>query len=295
VPKQERNALEQPKRRPAESVDNPQTARLSSLAILLTRAHAARIRELLREKRARNTEGAFIIEGAKPVYDTLLHHPASVEELIVSADYERRETDQQRALRTSSNIASFRCSDRAFAALSTMDSPQGILAVARQPRWNEEMFLRRSNLFGLYGEQLQDPANVGAIIRTAAGLNVDALWLTAESADVYNPKVVRASAGAVLALPVFGIKEVERLTTRNIALFAAEAASGNAIQMDSIRTIPKRMVLAVGNESRGLSAHTIKQAACRFTIPLSRDVESLNVAATAAIALHHLRRVDVET
>jgi TrmH family RNA methyltransferase len=65
--------------------------------------------------------------------------------------------------------------------------------------------------------------------------------------------------------------------------------------MEAIRHIPERLVVAVGNESRGLSAHTITQATCRFTIPLSRHVESLNVAATAAIALHYLGRVSVDS
>jgi TrmH family RNA methyltransferase len=268
---------------------------LSSLTILLTRAEAGRIRQLLRDKRARNAEGAFIIEGAKPVYDVLLHHPTSVTSLVLSSDYERHETDQQRRLRASLNISAFRCSDRTFSALSALDTPQGILAVVRQPQWNEERLLAQPNLLGLFGERLQDPANVGAIIRTAAALNVDALWLTSESADIYNPKVVRASAGAVLCLPIFITEDIARLTGNGVLLFAAEAGDGETVDMESLRTIPKRLVLAVGNESRGLSAHTIQQAACRFTIPLSRHIDSLNVAATAAIALHYLRRLKAES
>jgi TrmH family RNA methyltransferase len=260
----------------------------------LTRAQAARIRELLREKRARNAEGAFVIEGAKPVYDALLHRPAIVTAVVVSAGHEDRESGQQHRLRAARNISSFRCSDRTFSTFSTLDSPQGILAVVKQPYWNEEMVLAQPSLFGVYGEQLQDPANVGAIIRTAAALNVDALWLTPESADVYNPKVVRASAGAVLSLPIFVTEHVGRLTAKGMVVFAAEAGSGDAIHLESIRTVPKRLVVAVGNESRGLSAQTVKQAACRFTIPLSRHVESLNVAASVAIALHYLRRVEAE-
>ena len=267
---------------------------MSPLSTPLTRAHAARIRELLREKRARNAEGAFVIEGAKPVYDALLHRPAIVTAVVVSAGHEDRETDQQHRLRAALNISSFRCSDRTFSTFSTLDSPQGILAVVKQPYWNEEMILAQPSLFGVYGEQLQDPANVGAIIRTAAALNVDALWLTPESADVYNPKVVRASAGAVLSLPIFVTEHVGRLTAKGMVVFAAEAGSGDAIHLESIRTVPKRLVVAVGNESRGLSAQTVKQAACRFTIPLSRHVESLNVAASVAIALHYLRRVEAE-
>jgi TrmH family RNA methyltransferase len=117
----------------------------------LTRAQAARIRELLRNKRARNSEGAFIIEGAKPVYDVLVHHPASVTSLVLSSDYERHEPDQQRRLRTSLNISSFRCSDDVFSALSTLDAPQGILAVVRQPQWNEASHLAQPSLLGLFG------------------------------------------------------------------------------------------------------------------------------------------------
>jgi TrmH family RNA methyltransferase len=260
----------------------------------LTRAHSARIRELLRDKRARNAEGAFIIEGAKPVYDALLHHPASVQTVVVAVDYERQESHRHRLLRQSRHISSFHCPGRTFSTFSTLESPQGILAVVRQPRWNEEMLLGQPRLFGLYGEQLQDPANVGTIIRTAAALNIDALWLTPESADIYNPKVVRASAGAVLSLPIFVAKDVLRLTSLGIIVFAAVATGGKAVDMETIRTIPKRLILAVGNESRGLSAPTIEQAACRFTIALSRHVESLNVAATAAIALHYLRRIDAK-
>lgn len=268
---------------------------MSSVATPLTRVQSARIRELLREKRARNAEGAFIIEGAKPVYDALLHHPTSVQSIVLTVDYERRESAQHRRLRESQNISSFHCSSSVFSAFSSLDSPQGILAVVRQPRWNEESLLAQPTIFGVYGEHLQDPANVGAIIRTAAGLSVDAVWLTPESADIYNPKVVRASAGAVLSLPIFIDEDVARLVEQSIALFAAEAGGGKTVKMETIRHIPQRLIVAVGNESRGLSAHTIKQAACRFTIPLSRHIDSLNVAATAAIALHYLRRLPVQS
>jgi TrmH family RNA methyltransferase len=142
---------------------------------------------------------------------------------------------------------------------------------------------------------LQDPANVGAIIRTAAALNIDALWLSPESADIYNPKVVRASAGAVLSLPIFVLKDLATLIQRGVTLFAAEAGNRQTVNIETIRHIPRRLVVVVGNESRGLSAHTIKQATCRFTIPLSRHIESLNVAATAAIALHYLGRMPVDS
>ena len=260
---------------------------MSPLATPLTRAQIAYIRRLLRDKRVRNAEGAFIIEGAKSVHDVLLNHPTHIRMLVTAPAYELRESDQQRLARTSLRIPSYRCPDSAFSTLSDLESPQGILAVVEQPRWNEEKILTRTRLFGLFGEELQDPANVGAIIRTAAGLDVDALWLTPESADIYNPKVVRATSGALFSLPVFVARDAGSFTRKGCAIFAAEARKSGTVEMQDIQEVPKRMILALGNESRGLSSATLKQATRRFSIPLNRQIESLNVAATAAIALYY--------
>ena len=264
---------------------------MSSFANLLTRAQIARIRQLFRDKRIRQAEGAFIVEGAKPVHDLLRNHPSHVQMLVATSGYQQRESDQQRLVRESLDIPSFRCLDHTFSALSDMESPQGILAVVRQPHWNQDELFEQSRVFGLYGEQLQDPANVGAIIRTAAALNVDALWLTSESADVYNPKVVRATSGALLSLPIFIIRDATVFARKACAIYAAEAGGSGTEEMETIRDVPKRLIIALGNESRGLAAQTVKQAVRRFTIPLSRQVESLNVAATPAISLHYFGRL----
>lgn len=264
---------------------------MSSANALLTRAQAACVRNLLRDKRVRQTEGAFVVEGAKAVRDLLLIHPTQVRMLVITPGYEQRESEQDRLVRESVDAHSYRCPDRTFATLSELDAPQGILAVVQQPRWDEAELYGRTTIFGLYGEQVQDPANVGAIIRTAAALNVDALWLTPESADVYNPKVVRATSGALLSLPVFIARDAAEFTRHHCAILAAEAGGTDTVEMETIRTLPRRAILAVGNESRGLSEQTRKQATCRFTIPLSRQVESLNVAATAAIATYYFGRL----
>jgi TrmH family RNA methyltransferase len=175
--------------------------------------------------------------------------------------------------------------------LSDLDAPQGILAVVRQPTWDEGNILRQPTVLGIFGEQLQDPANVGAIIRTAAALNASALWLTPESADVYHPKVVRATSGVLLALPIFAAKDVSGLIRQGCQIFTAEVTEDGTVPIDEIHQVPRKLVLAVGNESRGLSAQIRRQATTRFTIPLSRDVESLNVAATVAIATFYFSRL----
>ena len=100
--------------------------------------------------------------------------------------------------------------------------------------------------------------------------------------------------GVLLALPIFIAGDVSGLIRQGCQIFAAEVAGGRTVPIDEIHQVPPKLILAVGNESRGVSAHLRKQAITRFTIPLSRDVESLNVAAVVAIATFYLSRLPKE-
>ncbi len=232
-----------------------------------------------------------MVEGAHPVRDLLTRYPEQILTIVTAHGYLPKEAQGDRLVRLASSAQQYSCPDPQFSKLSDLDAPQGILAVVRQPTWDEGEILRQPTVLGIFGEQLQDPANVGAIIRTAAALNASALWLTPESADVYHPKVVRATSGMLLALPIFTAKDVLGLIQQGCQIFAAEVTGGGTISIDEIHQAPRKLVLAVGNESRGLSAQIRRQATTRFTIPLSRDVESLNVAATVAIATFYFSRL----
>jgi len=258
---------------------------------LLTRSQGAHIRELLFDRRVRAQDGAFVVEGAHAVRDLLTRYPEEILTIVSAHGYLPKERQSDRLVRLASSAQQCSCSDFQFSKLSDLDAPQGILAVIRQPIWDEGKVLSQPTVFGIFGEQIQDPANVGAIIRTAAALNVSGLWLTPESADVYHPKVVRATSGVLLALPIFVSKDVSELLQQGCRIFAAEVTGGGIVSIDEIHHAPRKLVLAVGNESRGLSALIRKQATTRFTIPLSRDVESLNVAATVAIATFYFSRL----
>jgi len=211
--------------------------------------------------------------------------------IVTAHGYLPREGEGDRLARLASSTQQYSCPDYQFSKLSDLDAPQGILAVVRQPKWDEENVLRQATVLGIFGEHLQDPTNVGAIIRTAAALNASALWLTPESADVYHPKVVRATSGVLLALPIFIAKDVSALIRQGCQIFAAEVAGAGTLPIEEIQQVPRKLVFAVGNESRGLSPQIRGQATTRFTIPLSRQVESLNVAATVAIATFYFSRL----
>ena len=133
---------------------------MSALLRPMTRAYGLLVRHLLHDKKSRLSEGAFVIEGAKFCLDLIHRQPDAVLSLVLSSGYLQSEEEAGRQIRSRLSAPQFTCSDSVFAKLSDVDSPQGVLAVVRQPRWNEEQVLSQARVLGIYGDQLQDPANV---------------------------------------------------------------------------------------------------------------------------------------
>lgn len=261
----------------------------------LTRAQRALIRSLLHDRKTRTQEGAFVIEGAKSCLDLIRLHPHTIVSLTLSARYLRDEPPVQREIRARLAARQFSCSDATFEKLSDVQAPQGLLAVVRQPQWDEAKVLGQARVLGIYGDQLRDPANVGTIIRTAAALNFTGVWLTPDSADCFSPKVVRATAGAILTLPIFRTGEIDVFPGHDCSIYSALVPSSDTIPLREIRQIPSRLIIAVGNEGKGLSPDVVKLSRVRFSIPLAREIESLNVAATAAIAAFYFSGLPAES
>ncbi len=260
----------------------------------LPAAKAALIRDLLRHKRTRDKERAFVLEGAKPIREVLQASPDSVRMIVLTQPFLNKcEPAFRHALQAHRTVV-YMGRTRIVDQLADVITSSGILAVVRQPQWDQQSILARPNVCGLYGESLQDPANVGAIVRTAAAFGLDAVWLSGDSVDVFNPKVVRATSGTLLHLPVFTLKAPGLFEEQGCAILAAQPQGKDSCALPTITERPARAILAFGNESRGLSAATLKQAVLQFHIPTARSVESLNVAASVAIAVFYfseLKRV----
>jgi TrmH family RNA methyltransferase len=244
---------------------------------------ATLIRKLIHQKRVRDRERAFVLEGAKPIRELLDRHASAFRAIVLATGSVDRQDEISRAA-TRARVPVHACPARMFATLSDVVTPSGILAVLRQPVWDENALLQRATLLAFYGEDLQDPNNVGTCIRTALAFGLDAMWLSPDSVDVFNPKTVRGTAGAVMNMPVFLLKDVATLLEAGCGLLAAEAPHGKSRSIRDIRSIPMKAVIALGNESRGLSQRTVERALVRFHIPIDSEIESLNVAASAAIA-----------
>ena len=168
-------------------------------------------------------------------------------------------------------------------SVSPMEAPQGALFLARMPRQELPESLPGRRYLALEG--VQDPGNVGTILRTADAFGADGLLLLPGCADLYNPKTVRSSMGALFRLPAWSctLPQLEALAER-----AALPLLGAALRADTVdvrRADLRRGIVLVGSEGRGLSAGAL--AACDRTvrIPMSERCESLNAAAAAAVLL----------
>jgi len=168
-------------------------------------------------------------------------------------------------------------SEALFNDISDTKTSQGIVALFERPRATLDQLFARGDSVVVTLDGVQDPGNVGTIVRLAAAFDASGVAVLPGSADPFGPKAIRASAGAILAVPCVPASRDE-LLARGWPLFAADAR-GEAIDPPA-----RAAILAFGNEGSGLSDQ-IARAARKIAIPMSGRVESLNVAASAAILL----------
>ena len=209
-----------------------------------------RIREAIREH-----AGEIVIEGPKQVADALAAgwRPISVIE---------------RGVHFTSEL---------FDQLSDTRAPQNVLALFERPRGDAAAILARRDTVAVALDGVQDPGNVGTIVRLAAAFDAAGVLLLPGCADAFGPKAIRASAGAILSVPVANLSERDLLDAK-VSLVVAD------MHGESADPPARNVVLVFGNEGAGVS-DDIRRVATTIRIPMSSRVESLNVASSAAILL----------
>ncbi len=179
--------------------------------------------------------------------------------------------------------------DRIFADLADTESPQGILALIEPRMWHlADLDLAQGGRV-LVLDAVQDPGNVGTLIRTAFALGAAGTLLLSGTADQRNPKVLRGAMGATFRLPCVSLSDEEfaAWTRREEVDVWIAAAEGKPLhRMER----PARLALVVGNEGAGVRASLERLARQQVAIPLVRGAESLNVAVAAGILLYEVHR-----
>ncbi|MEY2856510.1 MAG: hypothetical protein RLZZ74_819 [Cyanobacteriota bacterium] len=174
-------------------------------------------------------------------------------------------------------------------AIATTVNPDGVVAIAPYPTISPKPSTIKG--IGLAVERLQDPGNLGTIIRTAAATKVEALWLSSDCVDFYSPKVLRASVGQCFRLPVVTNQDLLQLVKQQqqqgVQIIATTSKATKTYWEEDF-TRPTLILL--GNEGAGLSPELTALADVQLKIPLANQVESLNVAVATALILYEAQR-----
>jgi TrmH family RNA methyltransferase len=165
-------------------------------------------------------------------------------------------------------------------------TPQGIAAVVRMPEWNMQEVLSSSNAVWLAACGVQDPGNLGTLIRSCEAAGAAGLFVLEGSADPFNAKVVRATAGGLLSLPILKLRTeafLNAMSSRGVRLIATSAQGG--VPYKKFDWTRRPLTLCIGNEGEGLPRDI--EAACseKVTIPIQGRAESLNASVAASILL----------
>lgn len=239
----------------------------------------------LARKKQRDAEGLFLAEGLTNIREAL-SSPIEAELLLVDAEAEGKESVRQLAAMAAERGARLAAVEhRLIQGLSQTEANQGLILVLRQPKLGPEDFGRAAMGKAIAVlDGLQDPGNVGTILRTAWAAGLGGVLLSGEAADPYGPKVVRAAMGALYHLPVLALPEEEAWEL--IRRFDWELACADARGVDFRRcrfAAGKQPAWLLGREACGASHFWTSRAELKVAIPMQAGVDSLNVAVAAGI------------
>ena len=226
----------------------------------------------LGDKKFRDKLNLYVVEGVKPINEAIeLSLPVRAVIFTEKAAGSLRLNDVRAEL----------VSDEVFKSVSEEVSPQGALAIVEKPI--EEPKAPKGNCLLLDG--VSDPANVGAIIRSAAAAGFNDVYLTSECADAYSQKAVRASMSCVFRVNVMRGDLSKLLSVINRPLVVADMDGTSVFEYKK----QGELCLVIGNEGHGVSDEVMKKSSVKVLIPMENGVESLNAAVSAGILMYALK------
>lgn len=241
----------------------------------------------LMTKRGREESGLFVIEGARSVVDAIKKN-AQIEYII----------KQDGVNIIEGSFKEYVFAPKLFCELSDTLTPQGIMAVCKIPSCKLSDIKGSEKSCVIMCEELQDPGNIGTIIRTAHAAFCDGVILTKGCCDLYNPKIVRSTMSGIFSVPVVcGVESAQVLSYFKNQGYesVAGALSDKAVDLYS-SSLKEKKLIVVGNEGNGIKKETLDLCDKVVKIPMKSDAESLNAAIAASVIIYeHYRQNTVNT
>lgn len=238
----------------------------------------------MKKSKARTERGVYIVEGVK------MFQEAPEDEIVkiyVSADFYEKGILREKLTGFPHEVLK----NEVFAYVSDTKTPQGVLCVMKQKAYTLEQLAGTKVPLLLILENIQDPGNLGTMMRTAEGAGVSGVLLSRGCVDIYNPKTIRSTMGSVYRVPFLYTdelqKDLKRLRGMGITTYAAHL-KGRAYYDEADYRKPSAFM--IGNEGNGLTDETAALAESYIRIPMGGQLESLNAAVAAAVLMYEASR-----
>lgn len=236
----------------------------------------------LKQKKYRDENKKFIVEGIKVVSE--IPKSFQIDTIIISEN----EVDKL------SNFSSEKVvivSDTVFRKLSDTEEPQGVMAICYKKEYNIDEMIDKDKITLFLLDELQDPGNLGTIIRSADATKVDAIIISKNSVDLYNSKTIRATMASIFHLPIITGVDMsvlfEKLKKNNIKIMAASLNTDEYLYDINIEG---KICVIIGNEAKGISKFASENADVLFKLPMLGQAESLNAGIAASVIMYELVR-----
>lgn len=266
---------------PLSSPHNPVTSKENS---------AVRRLRSLSDAKERKKEKAFLIEGVKMVEEAL-RDEAGVQMVVAAPDLTQHHGRGVLKMAEARSVGILWISGKLLDSISESKTPQPVMAVVGMREHTEDLLLAHRSGLIVICHGLQDPGNLGTIIRTAEATGAAGVAITPNTVDPYNAKTVRASMGSILRVPVARIGDAAafiRKCRETGFQTVAMVLKGEKTLFDADLRRPAAVI--VGQEGSGLPDDVLKYADLRVRIPMAESIDSLNVATSAAVFLYEAMR-----
>ena len=243
------------------------------------------VMNLIKKAKARNESGLFVAEGLR-IFKEIPRD--QIDSIFVSESFLKEEERKHLIDGMKYEVLT----DEVFQVMSDTKTPQGILALVKQHAYTPEDLTRVPGpAFLMILENIQDPGNLGTIIRAGEGAGITGVLMNSTTADIYNPKVIRSTMGSVFRVP-FAYTDnltdsILQLKKKGIKLYAAHLNGRNNYEKEDY-TVDTGFL--IGNEANGLTEDTARLADAYIKIPMMGSVESLNAAVAASVLMFETAR-----
>ena len=243
----------------------------------------------LKDKKYRDERNEFIVEGIKMVGEAIKEE-ANIKNIIICDDcYNNCEIPSELKYEIAKRKIIY-VSQKVFDSITDVTNPQGILAVVEKNKVNDIDYKQD---FFLILDDIQDPGNIGTILRTADSINLNQIIVSSKTADAFNPKVVRSTMGAIFRINVIVCEDlsgvISQLKKHKVKIAVTDLKTDKSIYDVDY----KKTAVIIGNEANGVSEKLLERADVKIKIPMTGKTESLNAAVATGIILYEKQRQEI--